>query len=842
MTEEAFESTILPVMPMKEMVVFPSAITPLFVVRPKSLAALEEALSKDKHLFLVAQRDIDTESPGAKDLYPIGTVSEVLQVLRVPDGSAKILVEGKYAAKSVDFLKNERYLQALVVRLRISQNESRQLEALKRALLSQFEVYARSSDRIPEDLYNSIRGVSDPLGLVNAVSNYVPFKVSDKQYLLELQNLDDKYLYLAQLLGQENELLELENKILGQVKTQIGKSQREYYLQEQLKVIEKELGVGEEDVEISELTTRVHKAQMSNEAREKAEREIQRLSRMAPLSPEAAVSRAYVEWLTDIPWHKATKDRIDLSRAQKILDEDHFGLKKVKERIVEFLAVAKLVREMKGPILCLVGPPGVGKTSLGRSIARCVGRKFVRISLGGVRDEAEIRGHRRTYVGALPGKIVQSMKKAGTINPVFLLDEIDKMSVDFRGDPASALLEVLDPEQNKSFNDHYLEVDYDLSKVLFITTANTTDGIPVPLQDRMEILRLPGYTEREKHQIAKSFLIPRQLKAHGLDRTRVRFAPEGIDALIQGYTREAGVRNLERFVANVCRKIARKIVGDGKARQGNGEQTHDLPDKKAKKAKKKSSRSDERRVLATPDLLRQLLGPPAHREQELERNPEIGLSIGMAWTEVGGELLPTETSISKGKGNLVLTGKLGEVMQESAKTAFSYIRAHAQEYSVSETFSTDTDIHVHIPEGAIPKDGPSAGIALTASMISALSGIPVRQDVAVTGEITLRGKVLKIGGLKEKVLAAHRNRIFSVIVPEENLDEVEEIGDEVIRDMEFIPVKSLGEALDRLLVRGQAPKEEKAKKKTKATREPNRAKRVRRVPSRPGRRQQVTLN
>ncbi len=812
MSEEAFESTILPVMPMKEMVVFPSAITPLFVVRQRSLTTLEEALGKDKHLFLVAQRDPDIESPGPKDLYPVGTVSEVLQVLRVPDGSAKILVEGKYAAKAVDFLKNEKFLQALTVRLKIQKHESRQLEALKRALLSQFEVYARASDRVPEDLYTSIRAITDSLGLVNAISNYVPLKISDKQYLLELQNIDDKYLYLTQVLGQENELLELENKILGQVKTQIGKSQREYYLQEQLKVIEKELGVGEEDAEVAELHGKVRKSGMSKEAKEKAEREIHRLARMAPLSPESAVSRAYVEWLTDIPWKRSTKDRIDLERAQRILDEDHYGLKKVKERIVEFLAVAKMVKEMKGPILCLVGPPGVGKTSLGRSIARCIGRKFVRISLGGVRDEAEIRGHRRTYVGALPGKIVQSMKKAGTVNPVFLLDEVDKMSVDFRGDPASALLEVLDPEQNKAFGDHYLEVDYDLSKVLFITTANTTEGIPLPLQDRMEILRLPGYTEVEKHQIAKSFLIPRQLKAHGLSKSLVRFAAEAIDSLIRGYTREAGVRSLDRQIATVCRKIAREIVAKGK--DGSG--------------KRASFR-------ATPDELRELLGPAPFREQEFERNPETGLAIGMAWTEVGGELLPIETSISKGKGNLLLTGKLGEVMQESAKTALSFIRAHAPEYKIPETFYSDTDIHLHIPEGAIPKDGPSAGVALATSIVSALSGLPVRQDIAMTGEITLRGKVLKIGGLKEKVLAAHRNLIRTVILPDDNMDEVEEIGEEVTKDMTFLAVRRLSEVLDRMLVRGgkeegkAAPAERKGTGKAKIVRKPGKSRPAARV-------------
>ncbi len=804
MPEEAFESIIAPVLPLKEMVVFPSAVTPLFVMRPRSLAALEEALSKDKILFLLAQRDMDTENPAPEDLHRVGCVAEILQVLRVPDGTAKILIEGKYAAKVVDFLKNDQYFQALVVRLKIDCKDSRHMEALKRTVLNQFETYARASERIPEDLYNSIRAIGDSAALVNAVANYVSLKLSDKQRLLEIQNIEEKYLVLAQLMSQENELLDLENKILGQVKSQIGKSQREYYLQEQLKVIEKELGVGEEDAELAELSERVKSSKMSTEAEEKAKREISRMARMAPLSPEAGVSRSYVEWLVDIPWKKATKDRIDLRRAQKILDEDHYGLKRVKERIVEFLAVAKLVKEIHGPILCFVGPPGVGKTSLGRSIARCLGRKFVRVSLGGVRDEAEIRGHRRTYVGALPGKIIQGMKKAGTVNPVFLLDEVDKMSVDFRGDPASALLEVLDPEQNKGFNDHYLEVDYDLSRVLFITTANTTDGIPLPLQDRMEILRLPGYTEDEKRRIAEIFLVPRQMKAHGLPTASIRFPREGIDEIILHYTREAGVRNLERQVATICRKVARqwvegektatekKSAANGQSAQGEAAGNGTAAAGRARRA---------REIAVTPEKVQELLGPRQHHEQEIEREPEVGLSLGLAWTEVGGELLPTETTLMKGRGNLILTGKLGEVMQESAKTALSFIRAHAEQYNVRPSFYRDTDLHVHIPEGAIPKDGPSAGVTLATSMISALSGIPVRQDLAMTGEITLRGKVLKIGGLKEKVLAAHRNCIRAVILPADNIGELEDISEEVRKDIQFIPVRRLEEVLDAALVR-----------------------------------------
>ncbi|MCL5269633.1 MAG: endopeptidase La [bacterium] len=773
----------LPIIPLKEIVVFPNSITPLFIVRHKSLLALEAALADDKRVFLVAQRSAESEHPGPQDLYEVGTFAEVIQVLRLPDGSAKILVEGRQAGRILEFLTQREYLQGRVVPLAYETDEDKRTLALRRTIENQFERYAKLSDKIPEDLALSIRSLEDSLQLANAIANYCHFKTQDKQQVLESTKITSKLMILSQLLGSENELLELENKIITQVKSKIGKSQKEYFLNEQLKVIEKELGLSnEDDLEIEEYEGRIKKSKMSDEARDKAFRELARLSKMAQLSPEATVSRSYIEWLLDLPWGKYTKDRGDLVRAQRILDEDHHGLEKIKERIVEYLAVLKLVREIRGPILCLVGPPGVGKTSLARSIARTLKRKFVRVSLGGVRDEAEIRGHRRTYIGSLPGKIVQSMKKAGTMNPVFLLDEVDKMNADFRGDPASALLEVLDPEQNRNFNDHYLEVDFDLSRVMFITTANTVAGIPAPLLDRMELIRLPGYTEDEKRQIARNFLIPRQLKAHGLNPRRVTFGDDAVDMIIQRYTREAGVRNLEREIANLCRKTARAIVLD---KTGDG------------------------RHAITAAFVREHLGPERYQDMALHETTEVGVATGLAWTEFGGEILPTETTTMPGKGGLQLTGKLGDVMQESARAALSYIRAHGPQLGVPRDFYKTLDIHVHIPEGAIPKDGPSAGVTIVTSIVSALTGRPVRQDVAMTGEITLRGRVLKIGGLKEKVIAAHRNHIAMIIIPADNEPELEEINPEIRGELEFRPVRTIAEALAVALlapaVRHKAP-------------------------------------
>lgn len=789
---------ILPVLPMREMVVFPNAITPLFVMRPKSLSALDAALESNKKIFLVAQKSQEVENPGPDDLYRVGCVAEALQMLRLPDGSAKVLVEGYSVARLIDFYAEESPLKAYVVNLNFKVSHPSEMEALRRTVMRLFEDYAGFSDRIPEDLLRSIRAIEDPLSLANSVGHYAAFSIAEKQQILQAETVDEKLLLLSKILTRENELLEMENKILTQVREQISKSQKEYFLNEQLKIIENELGLNSDDeAELNELEESVKKSKMSKEAKAKALREVARLGRMAPMSPEATVSRTYVEWLLDLPWASVAKDKIDLDLAQQILDEDHHGLEKVKERVVEYLAVLRLVKDLKGPILCLVGPPGVGKTSLARSVARAMGRGFVRVSLGGVRDEAEIRGHRRTYIGSLPGKIIQGIKKAGTANPVFLLDEVDKMGQDFRGDPASALLEVLDPEQNKGFNDHYLEVDFDLSKVMFITTANTTSGIPPALLDRMEIIRLAGYTDLEKEKIARHFLVPKQMKTHGLTESMADFRDEAVQSIIDYYTREAGVRQLEREIAAVCRKIAREVSG----------------------------KRQRKTIVVNREKLRSLLGPPKFQPHYAETAPEVGVATGLAWTEVGGELLPVETMTMPGKGNLLLTGKLGDVMQESAKAALSIIRSRAEEYGTPKDFQSNLDIHVHIPEGAIPKDGPSAGVALICSMISALSGRPVSQDVAMTGEITLRGKVLKIGGLKEKVLAAHRAKIARVILPEENRDDLEDIPQEARESIQFILVKTVDEVVEQALLGPSG---------AKATSPPTRARKMpRRMPSHP---------
>jgi ATP-dependent Lon protease len=743
-------------------------------MRPKSLTALERAGETQNLVMLITQRTPDSEDPQIKEMYSVGTVAEVLQVLRLPDGSTKVLVEGKYIARVEHSYDRGTFLQSLVSPMRIKVEDDKETEALARMVFKQFEMYVQMSERVPEEVSFRLRALDDPCQLAHAIANYTQLRTPEKQGVLAATSLRRKLSLLSKLMSRENELLAIEQKILTQVKAQIGKTQKEYFLNEQMRAIEKELGVaGDEETEMDDLTARVRKKQLSTEAREKVEREMARLPKMSPLSPEATVSRTYVEWILDLPWGKMTRDKIDLVRAQKILDEDHFGLKKPKERILEFLAVRRFVKdEMKGPILCFVGPPGVGKTSLARSIARTLGRKFVRVSLGGVRDEAEIRGHRRTYVGAMPGKIVQSMRKAGSMNPVFLLDEVDKMSVDFRGDPAAALLEVLDPEQNKAFNDHYMEIDLDLSRVLFVTTANTAEGIPLPLLDRMEVIRLPGYPEDEKIDIAKRFLIPRQLKAHGLTQRNVSFSDAALYVLITSYTREAGVRNLEREIATIIRKVAREMVASGKRTCSP----------------------------VVPARVRKLIGPLRFEDMELAKKPEVGLTTGLAWTEVGGELLPTEATVMRGKGSLILTGSLGDVMQESAQAALSYIRARAKRLKVSPDFYKNTDIHIHIAEGAIPKDGPSAGVAMATSMISALSNTPVRQDLAMTGEITLRGKVLKIGGLKEKILAAHRAHIGTVIIPRGNREELKELSDKVRRQMRFVLAESLDDVLETALL------------------------------------------
>ncbi|MCX7049747.1 MAG: endopeptidase La [Candidatus Sumerlaeota bacterium] len=764
---KSLDSMLLPVIPLKDLVVFPHTFMPLFLTRPASIKALDAAAENNNMAFLVAQKREEIEDPAMDDLYAFGTISEIKHVIKLPDGSVKALAEGKQMARAESYLAREDYFTALATPCVEATINDKKLIALVRVLKNQFERYVALSPRLPDEVFLSVRGVEDPLLLVSAIANYSLLSVMDKQHILEEPNTNKKCLLMTRLLGQEVEMLEVESNIIDQVKSQIGKSQKEYFLNEQMRAIERELGVNSEtESELDELAKAVEKAGMSVEAREKAAKELARLSRMQPMSPEATVARTFVEWLAELPWTKRTEDQLDLERAQKILDEDHYGLHKVKERIIEYLAVLSLSKEMKGPILCLVGPPGVGKSSLARSIARAIDRKFARISLGGVRDEAEIRGHRRTYIGSLPGKILQSMKKAGTINPVLLMDEIDKLSSDFRGDPAAALLEVLDPEQNKTFNDHYLEVDYDLSHVMFITTANTTDATPPALLDRMEVLRLPGYTEQEKHKIAQQFLIPKQAKANGLGEGKITFTSEAIQTIIVNYTREAGVRNLEREIATVCRKMARDFV---------------------------RKKQQPRQMVVTVKRVRASLGPVRHKDMELHKPDEIGVVTGLAWTETGGELLPIETIVMKGKGDLQLTGHLGEVMQESAKAALSYVRAHCEEFGIDPEFKSKFDIHVHVPEGAIPKDGPSAGVAMATSLVSALAQRPVRQDIAMTGEITLRGRVLKIGGLKEKALAAHRAHIKRIIIPEDNVSDLQEIEKDVRKQMKFVPVKTLSE-------------------------------------------------
>jgi len=763
------KQTFIPVVPLRDIVVFPHTISPIYITRSRSILSLNYSVGNDKRILLLGQKSMDVDEPGAEHLYAVGTVGEVLQIMRTADGRAKILVEGLYPVRVHQFMNEGEFLQASAVRLHPFYEPCQKGEALKRTMLKQFETYVNLSDRIPEDIFFTIKAIEDPVALVDAVSNYTSLQIKDKQRILEEMNIEKRFIMINRLLSSENELLQLENQIISQVKTRIGRNQKEFYLNEQLKVIEKELGIcGEEDMELKSLEDKIRKIPLSKEAREKTENELVRLSKMSPLSPEATVSRTYIECLISLPWGKKTKDKLDLDRAQKILDQGHYGLIKIKERILEYLAVHQLVKNPKGPILCFVGPPGVGKTSLARSIALTLGRKFARVSLGGIHDEAEIRGHRRTYIGSLPGKIIQSIKKAGSMNPVFLLDEVDKMSYDFRGDPSAALLEVLDPEQNCAFSDHYLDVDFDLSSVLFITTANVAEDIPPTLLDRMEILPLLGYTLEEKIEIASQFLIPRQIREHGLHKRNIEFPRDIIAHIVNDYTREAGVRNLDREIAKICRKMAKEMV------------------RKKKKWKE----------TITHDKVRELLGPVRYQRLPIHTLGEIGVATGLAWTEMGGELLPTETSVVKGKGCLILTGQLGEIMQESAKAALTYIRSRCNKYKISPNFYNNVDIHIHIAEGAIPKDGPSAGVTMATSLLSALSKRPVRQDIAMTGEITLRGKVLKIGGVKEKILAAHRANIRTVILPQENRDEVEELPEAVREEMKFLLVNNLDEVLD----------------------------------------------
>ncbi len=764
------ERLVLPLVPLRDIVVFPYMVIPLFVGREKSVHALEKAMADQKNIFLAAQRHPNTNEPQPGDIYETGTLANILQILKLTDGTMKVLVEGMQRGRIIGFEDNPDFYEVEIARIEENGQVTPELKALMRSIESQFEQYAKLNQKIPLEAMSAISNITEPHRFADVIASYMVFQTSEKQDLLDTFNPEDRLNKLLTTLKSEMEILKIEKRVHGRVRKQMERSQKEFYLNEQMKAIQKELGKRDEfKSDLDELEAKIKKAKMPKDVKEKAHKELRRLEAMQPMSAEATVVRNYIDWLVDLPWKKKpATEKINLKQAQKVLDDDHFGLEKVKERIVEHLAVMKLVKNMKGPILCLVGPPGVGKTSLGKSIARATGRKFVRISLGGVRDEAEIRGHRRTYIGALPGKIIQGMKKAGSRNPVFLLDEVDKMSMDFRGDPSSALLEVLDPEQNITFNDHFLEVDYDLSQVLFICTANVLHTIPQPLQDRMEIIRLPGYTEEEKLSIAEQFLVPKKLKEHGLTRRHLKFGSDVLRHIIQDYTREAGVRSLEREIGTVCRKVARKVV-EGEKKTAFG---------------------------LKPKTLDKYLGVRKFTKDIERKDSEVGVATGLAWTEFGGELLNIEVVTAPGTGKISLTGKLGEVMKESAQAALSYVRRRSAEFGLPENFYQKVDLHVHIPEGAIPKDGPSAGITIAVALISALTKNPVRTDVTMTGEVTLTGKVLSIGGLKEKALAAHRMNIETILIPKDNEKDIPEIPENVRQAIVFIPVQTMDEVME----------------------------------------------
>ena len=763
---------VLAVLPLRNIVVFPGMIVPLFVGRDKSIRALEDVMADDKQIMLVAQRDGDLDDPSEEDVYDIGTVGTILQLLKLPDGTVKVLVEGLRRAKLVDFVPNESFFQASVIGIEEEDLDSPDLVSLSKTVVGQFDNYVKMNRKIPQEVQNVIREIDDPQKLADTVAGHLNIQISEKQALLENVSVAER---LENVLGHmENEvgLLQVEKKIRGRVKRQMEKTQREYYLNEQLKAIQKELGEGEDGMDdLAELEAQIEKTKFSKEARDKAQSELKKLKNMSPMSAEATVVRNYLDWLIAVPWKKKSRVKKDLDNAEQVLESDHYGLEKVKERILEYLAVQNRTNKLKGPILCLVGPPGVGKTSLGKSLAKATGREFVRMSLGGVRDESEIRGHRRTYIGSMPGKIIQSMKKVKTSNPLILLDEIDKLGMDYRGDPASALLEVLDPEQNSTFNDHYLEVDYDLSNVMFVTTANTLN-IPGPLLDRMEVIRIPGYTEDEKVEIAKRHLLPKSIANHGLKKGEFELTDDALRQIIRTYTREAGVRNLERDLANVCRKTVTKIV-----------------------------RENVSDVSVIPDNLEDFLGVSRYRFGLAEKEDQVGVVTGLAWTEVGGELLTIEGVMLPGKGKMTTTGKLGDVMKESIGAASSFVRSKSVDLGIEPPLFDKKDIHVHVPEGATPKDGPSAGIAMATAIVSLMTGIEVRKEVAMTGEVTLRGQVLPIGGLKEKLLAARRGGIERVIIPHENAKDLSEVPDNIKDGLDIIPVQSMTEVLEIALTR-----------------------------------------
>ena len=793
MAKSQTEVLDLPVLPLRDVVVFPHMVIPLFVGRDKSMQALERAMEADKRILLVAQKSAETDDPAAADLYTVGTLAQVLQLLKLPDGTIKVLVEG-LARVAVDKIREQDgALQGAGTELESDESrEPREIEAIARSLMSLFEQYVKTNRKLPPELLQTLNGIEEPSRLADTIAAHIGVRLADKQKLLETLQIGNRLEMLVGLVDGEIDVQQLEKRIRGRVKSQMEKSQREYYLNEQMKAIQKELGdLDDAPGELEELARKIAEAGMPKAVEAKARNELNKLKQMSPMSAEAAVVRNYLEWLLGVPWKKRTKVRKDLKVAQDTLDADHYGLDKVKDRILEYLAVQSRVKQMKGPILCLVGPPGVGKTSLGQSIAKATNRKFVRMSLGGVRDEAEIRGHRRTYVGSMPGRIVQNLNKVGSKNPLFVLDEIDKMSMDFRGDPSSALLEVLDPEQNNAFNDHYLEVDLDLSEVMFVATSNSLN-IPGPLLDRMEVIRIPGYTEDEKLNIATRYLVPKQLKANGLKVEELAIEEDAIRDIVRYYTRESGVRNLEREVAKICRKVVKEIALAGP--------------QPAKKATRKNAKKPKALVVVDAATLDRYLGVRRFDFGRAEEENEIGLVTGLAWTEVGGDLLQIESTLIPGKGAVTLTGQLGNVMKESATAALSVVRARAQTLGIDVDFLQKHDVHLHVPDGATPKDGPSAGIAMVTSLVSTLTKVPVKADVAMTGEITLRGRVTAIGGLKEKLLAALRGGIRTVIMPEENRKDLADIPANVTRDLDIIPVKWIDEVLDIALEAPLAPK------------------------------------
>ncbi len=765
-----------PVLPLRDIVVFPHMIVPLFVGRDKSVRALEDVMKDDKQIFLVAQKNASEDDPGKDDIYQIGTVSTVLQLLKLPDGTVKVLVEGIQRARIDEFTETDQFFQVKADRITEQLGDERELEAISRSVVSQFESYIKLNKKIPPEVLVSLNQIDDPSKLADTVASHLAIKISEKQELLEVESVIERLERVLGFMEVEIGVLQVEKKIRNRVKRQMEKTQREYYLNEQLKAIQKELGETDDGKdENAELEEKINKTKLSKEAKEKSLAELKKLKSMSPMSAEATVVRNYLDWMLSVPWKKRTRVKKDITEAEAILDNDHYGLEKVKERIIEYLAVQQRTNKVTGPILCLVGPPGVGKTSLGKSIAASTGRNFVRMSLGGVRDESEIRGHRRTYIGSMPGKIIQSMKKAKSSNPLFLLDEVDKMGNDYRGDPASALLEVLDPEQNTTFNDHYLEVDYDLSDVMFVTTANTLN-MPGPLLDRMEIIRLSGYTEYEKLEIAQRHLIPKQLEKHGIKDGEWSISETAITDVIRYYTRESGVRNLERELANLIRKTLTEIL-----------------------------KGETKEVKVTVKNLEKFAGIKKYRFGEAEAEDLVGVVTGLAWTEVGGELLSIESVMVPGRGKMTITGKLGDVMQESIQAAKSYVQSRSHTFGIRPTLFNQRDIHVHVPEGATPKDGPSAGVGMTTSIVSVLTGIPIRRDVAMTGEVTLRGRVLPIGGLKEKLLAALRGGIKTVLIPKDNEKDLADIPEIVKKGLEIIPVSNVDEVLERALASPMTP-------------------------------------